>query len=165
MRIDARVQEGPMDRLFAINTAAVASDIIDGEAIMLHRVSGNYFSTEGAGSLIWQWIGEGQGRGRIVDKLTERFTAGRAEIETSVDSFLAELATHKLVREIGGGDLPVAEASAEPPAKAIPEPRVRFAAPTLHVYSDIRNLLLLDPLHDVSELDGWPTPKPPDAAR
>ena len=50
-----------MDRLFAINTAAVASDIIDGEAIILHRVSGNYFSTEGAGSLIWQWIGEGEG--------------------------------------------------------------------------------------------------------
>ena len=70
---------------------------------MLHRVSGNYFSTEGAGSLIWQWIGEGQGRGQIVDRLTERFTAGRAEIETSVDSFLAELASHKLVRENGRG--------------------------------------------------------------
>ena len=51
-----------MDRHFAIDTAVVASDIIDGEAIMLHRVSGNYFSTEGAGGLIWQWIGEGQGR-------------------------------------------------------------------------------------------------------
>ena len=153
-----------MDRLFAINTVVVASDIIDGEAIMLHRVSGNYFSTEGAGSLIWQWIGEGQGRGQIVDRLTERFTAGRAEIETSVDSFLAELASHKLVRETAGDELPAAEASVELPAKAIAEPRVRFAPPTLHVYSDIRNLLLLDPLHDVSEMAGWPTPKPTDAA-
>jgi hypothetical protein len=156
-----------MGRLFAIDTAVVASNIIDGEAIMLHRVSGNYFSTDGAGGLIWQWIGEGQGRDQILDGLTKEFSGVRVEIETSVDSFLAELAAHKLVREIGEGDLPPAEARVEPPAMARPESRARarFAPPALHVYSDIRNLLLLDPLHDVSELEGWPTPKPTDAAR
>ena len=153
-----------MDRFFTINTAVVASDIIDGEAIMLHRVSGNYFSTEGAGSLIWQWIGEGQGRNQIIDGLSERFIAERTRIETSVDSFLAELVTHKLVREIAGDGRPAAEASTDQSTKAMPEPRARFAPPALHVYSDIRNLLLLDPLHDVSELEGWPTPKPTDAA-
>jgi hypothetical protein len=153
-----------MDRLFAIDTAVVVSNIIDGEAIMLHRLSGNYFSTDGAGSLIWQWIGEGQGRSRILDMLSESFTAGRPEIETAVDSFLAELTTHKLVREIAGGDHPAAEATAEPPARPVPQPGVRFVPPTLHVYSDIRNLLLLDPLHNVSEMAGWPTPKPTDAA-
>jgi Coenzyme PQQ synthesis protein D (PqqD) len=153
-----------MDRFFAIDTAVVVSNIIDGEAIMLHRVSGNYFSTEGAGSLIWQWIGEGQGRGRILDMLTEGFTSERAGIETAVDSFLAELATHNLIREIAGGDYPAAEATVEPPAGPMSAPGVRFAPPTLHVYSDIRNLLLLDPLHNVSEMAGWPTPKPTDAA-
>jgi hypothetical protein len=153
-----------MDRFFAIDTAVVVSNIIDGEAIMLHRVSGNYFSTEGAGSLIWQWTGEGKGRSRILDMLTERFTGERAGIETAVDSFLAELATYKLVREIAGGDHPAAEATVEPPVGPMPALGVRFAPPALHVYSDIRNLLLLDPLHNVSEMAGWPTPKPTDAA-
>src|SRR6185312_14031148 len=35
-----------MDRLFTIDTALVVSDIIDGEAIILHRGSGTYFSTD-----------------------------------------------------------------------------------------------------------------------
>jgi hypothetical protein len=29
----------------------------------------------------------------------------------------------------------------------------------LHVYTDMRDLLLLDPIHDVEEQGGWPKPK------
>ena len=148
-----------MDRVFSVDAAAVVSDIIEGEAVMLNRVSGDYFSTDGVGSLIWQWIGKGQSRGRILEILNERFTTDRAEIETSVDSFLAELAAHKLVREIDGGVQPEAEAAIELPVKL----DAQFTRPVLHVYSDIRNLLLLDPIHDVAEMAGWPTPKRTDA--
>jgi len=33
-----------------------------------------------------------------------------------------------------------------------------FRAPVLNVYADMKDLLLLDPIHDVDEV-GWPTPK------
>ena len=89
-----------MDRVYCIELEAVVSDIIDGEAVMLHRFSGDYFSTDGVGCLIWQWIGEGQSRSRILSMLNARFAAGPEEIATAVDSFLADLVTHKLVREI-----------------------------------------------------------------
>ncbi len=152
-----------MDRFFSIDTAVVVSDIIDGEAIMLHRGSGDYFSADGVGCLIWQGIGEGQSRGRILDRLNARF-AGRAEIETTLDTFLAELAAHDLVREIADGVPPAVEAAIEPPTERASEPGHPFRPPVLHVYSDIRNLLMLDPLHDVAEMAGWPTPKRTDAA-
>jgi hypothetical protein len=42
-------------------------------------------------------------------------------------------------------------------------PEAEFVRPTLHVYSDIRNMVLLDPIHDVDENIGWPTPKRTDA--
>ncbi len=38
------------------------------------------------------------------------------------------------------------------------ESKTPFQIPVLDVYSDMQDLLLLDPIHDVDET-GWPTPK------
>src|SRR6476619_6762801 len=51
------------DPVFRVDAAAVVSDIIAGEAVMLHRVSGDYFSTDGVGCLILDWISGGPTRG------------------------------------------------------------------------------------------------------
>ena len=144
-----------MDRVYCIEAAEVVSDIIDGEAIMLHRIYGDYFSTDGVGGLIWQWIGEGRSRSQILNVLNARFSASPAEIAPAVDSFLADLVAHKLVREIVEGDELATETLIEPQTN----PEAEFVRPVLHVYSDIRNMVLLDPIHDVEENTGWPMPK------
>ena len=144
-----------MDRVYRIETAEVVSDIIDGEAIILHRNYGDYFSTDGVGGLIWQWIGEGQSRNTILSRLNARFSGTLNEIVTAVDSFFADLVSHKLVHEVADSDAPATEALAVSESS----PKAEFVRPTLHVYSDIRNLMLLDPIHDVDENIGWPAPK------
>ena len=141
----------PIDAAYGIDTAAVVSDVIAGEAVMLHRVSGDYFSTDGAGCLIWEWIGARQSRASILDALKERFAADPAEIETAVDAFLADLVRHKLIREIDD------DIGAPTKASIGPQPKSVFAPPLLHVYSDIRRMILLDPIHEVAEA-GWPIP-------
>jgi len=45
--------------------------------------------------------------------------------------------------------MPVAEDRAD---------NARFQPPTLNKYTDMRDMLLLDPIHDVGE-SGWPVPK------
>jgi len=40
--------------------------------------------------------------------------------------------------------------------------RQPFSAPVLNAYTDMEELLLLDPIHDVDQA-GWPMPKAPDA--
>ena len=142
-----------MDRVYRIDAALVVSDIIDGEAVMLHRGSGDYFSADGTGCLIWQWIGEGRSRGKMLGALAARFTAAPAELAGALDDFLAELTSHELVRESGPEDQPTG------PLEAPSGERVAFTRPQLNVYSDIRNLLLLDPIHDVAQDAGWPAPK------
>ena len=144
-----------MDRVYRIETAEVVSDIIDGEAIILHRNYGDYFSTDGVGGLIWQWVGEGQSRSKILKMLNARFSGSLDEIATAVDSFFADLISHKLVQEVVESDEPATETLVEPQTN----PKTEFVRPTLHVYSDIRNLMLLDPIHDVDENIGWPAPK------
>ena len=62
---------------------------------------------------------------------------------------------HKLIREIADGEESATETLTEPRTN----PAAEFVRPTLHVYSDIRNMVLLDPIHDVGENIGWPMPK------
>lgn len=142
-----------MDSVYGIDETAVVSDVIGGEAVMLHRVSGDYFSTDGAGCLIWQWIGEGQSRDWMIKTLSTRFAAEPSEIAVAVDAFLADLVNHKLVRGIGEGVGSLAEAALE----SLSHARTEFVPPVLHVYSDIRRMILLDPIHEAAET-GWPIP-------
>jgi hypothetical protein len=84
--------------------------------------------------------------------LEARFAADPAAIRAALDAFIVDLLSHQLVREteIEPGEVPTASWSGD---------RVAFSPPVLNIYSDIRNLLLLDPIHDVAEESGWPVPK------
>jgi hypothetical protein len=80
-----------MHRRFVIDHAAVASDIIDGEAIILHHMSGDYFSADGTGALIWKWISEAKSREEILVTLEASFPGALGGIAPAVDAFLGDL--------------------------------------------------------------------------
>ena len=55
----------------------------------------------------------------------------------------------------------IAPSDAPPPPDAVKSPsipRAPFHPPVLNVFSDMQDLLLLDPIHDV-DATGWPMPK------
>ena len=147
-----------MNQRFQIERSAVASEVIDGEAIILHHGSGDYFSTDGVGAVIWQWLGESKSANQITRLLKDSFPRASADIAPVVDAFLADLLKHGLIREI-------ASDGAMPPAPAAQATNLGhdFTPPILHVYSDMREVLLLDPIHEVEEVAGWPVPKRPHA--
>ena len=148
-----------MDRLFRVNSPSVVAEIIDGEAVIMNLKSGCYFSAENIGSLVWELIEGGLTYGQIVDSLNTRFSTRREEVENALAPFLGDLLAHELVRE---------ETAVERPdwlALPLAGPRevLGFSAPVLNVYSDMSDILLIDPIHDVSEA-GWPMAKPGDEA-
>lgn len=147
-----------MNQRFQIDRSAVASEVIDGEAIILHHGSGDYFSTDGVGAVIWQWLGESKSANQITRLLKVSFPQASADIAGAVDAFLTNLLKHELIRE-------VASDGAMPPAPAQQATNLGddFTPPILHVYSDMREVLLLDPIHEVEEVAGWPVPKRPHA--
>ena len=144
-----------MNRRYRIDTTCVVSEIIDGEAIMMHQASGDYFSADGFGCLIWRWIGEGRSRQQMLDLLARQSSQPSAEMSRVLDSFIADLLTHALIEETEDGGEPDPATPSEPPTNGMAE----LAAPVLHVYTDMRDLLLLDPIHDVEEQGGWPNAK------
>jgi len=145
-----------MERGFTVNAPTVVSEVIDGEAVIMNLKIGHYFSTDGSGGLIWNGIERGMSRDRILALLQATYDGAPAAIAQDLDRFLGELLAHELVRESEAAS----GAHADSPS---PGTRRAFVAPTLNVFTDMKDLLLLDPIHDVDEV-GWPTVKPPGGA-
>jgi len=137
------------------NAPSVVSEIIDGEAVIMNLKSGHYFSTQLVGGELWALIEAGTTESHLIGFLRRRYAITSAEATSTVASFLGQLREHSLVVEEAGRSS-VAPADASTDSAVAP-----FVAPVLNVYSDMEDLLLLDPIHDVAEA-GWPMPKPAD---
>ena len=149
-----------MDLALRINAPSVVGEIIAGEAVIMDLASGHYFSTQGTGAEIWSGIEAGLGRSGIAAMLAGLYQCDRSELELPVNAFVAELLERRLITE-GERQDGAAAAPVRPPLSN-GQPRPVFVAPVLHAYSDMEDLLLLDPIHDVGDM-GWPRPKSPEA--
>ena len=138
-----------MDKSYRVCAPAVVSEVIDGEAIIMDLRSGNYFSADGSGALVWQAIAEGCGRGAILAWASDAFDAEAGRMAADIDAFIAQLTEHGLVE---------AEDAEAPTSSPAPVTRGVYRAPVLSIYTDMQDLLLLDPIHEVDEA-GWPTRK------
>jgi hypothetical protein len=140
---------------FRINTPAIVHETIEEEVVIINLENGNYYSLDGMGAKIWGSVGRGASVGEIVGELDNQYHANRAQIGTDVERFLAELWQDALIvsDEIETSRIDHA------PKTQMDEEKLDFEAPVLNRYTDMQDLLLLDPIHDVDEA-GWPTVAP-----
>jgi hypothetical protein len=140
---------------YVVRSPAVVHETIDGEAVIINLESGAYFSAEGASAIAWQRIAGGASAADLIAVIDERYEGGAAEIGTAVDHFIAQLSQEGLIR-------PAEPAEGAPAATPAPPPAAKpaFKELSLRIFTDLQELLLLDPIHDVDEV-GWPAPLPP----
>ena len=122
----------------------VAHEIIDGEAIVIHFDSGNYYSFTGLSSQLWQWIAAGATRRQIL----EAFQPLTPEQIHAFDEFMDSLVAEEILAIV-----PAPEG--RQPLSPLPAGEVPFAPPAFVKYNDMQNLLISDPIHEVDET-GWP---------
>lgn len=121
------------------NDAAVASDVIDGEAIMIDLASGTYYGIDKVGGHIWTLIRAGLSLEEIVADVTARYVVDPSEAERDVHQLAAQLLDEKLV-------LPTDDAArTQDIAAAPPGEKLAYEPPRLTVYRDMSHLLALDP--------------------
>jgi len=141
---------------FRVNTPTVTHETIDGEAVIINLDSGNYYSLVDAGSLIWALVDRGASASEVHELLQQSYQGEATDIDRGVQELLAQLQQENLI-------VPVDEAAAADLAGVLPSTngheKPSFNAPSLNKFSDMQELLLLDPIHDVDEA-GWPKPVP-----
>ncbi len=142
-----------MDQQFHIRSPSVMGEDIDGEVVIMNLATGHYFSTQGTGRLIWLWLAQGDGTALISRRLAARFEAPSDVLAAALEAFIARLLALQLIVE-GEPD----PGQTEIQVAAAPE-RLAFTPPELAVYTDMQDMLLLDPMDDVDEV-GWPSAAP-----
>jgi hypothetical protein len=148
------------DAYLRVNTPQVIHESIDGEVIVIDLGTGNYYSLKGSGAEIWDALHRAgvATEDELVAVLDDRFETAREELAAGVASLAAELRAESLIVE--------ADASAKADAS---RPDVSgsakgpFETPRLEKFTDMQDLVLLDPVHEV-DATGWPQRRPDDAA-
>jgi hypothetical protein len=137
-----------MTQRFQVNPAKVVHETIDGEAILIHLENGSYYSLTGAGAEIWELLAAGHPVEETAAMLEARFDAEPGTIEAEVRRLAAELAAEDLLEPAAGG-------STDGVVLADGRERRPFEAPALARYDDMKDFLLVDPIHETAEA-GWP---------
>jgi hypothetical protein len=145
-----------LDDRFRVKGSGVTHEVIDDEAVIINLETGNYYSLDGAGAEIWTLLAAHARLTSIVDRLMQRYTGERSEMERALLVLIAELDREQLIApyDPGAHALPL-----EPAVPAAAEARPAFEPPVLQKFTDMKELLLLDPIHEVDER-GWPHRKP-----
>lgn len=124
----------------------VTHQTIDGEVIAIHFNTGHYFSMRGSAAAIWQQVAAGQ----PVERIAKIFPDAPPDAPEQIAAFVAQLGEADLLEEA-----PASTAGADAPAFEVPV----WNPPVLESFSDLSQLLLADPIHDVEE--AWPKVKDP----
>jgi hypothetical protein len=143
-----------------VNAPQVIHESIDGEVIIINLASGNYYSLKGSGAEVWDVIQATSGLSpqELVEQLAPRFDISASELEEQVSGFLDELKQEGLTAEASPSERVAPPVGAER-AGILKGP---FQAPALEKFTDMQELVLLDPVHEV-DATGWPQPRPDDA--
>jgi hypothetical protein len=151
---------------FRPNRPRVIGEVIDDEAILIDLETGSYFSLVGSGAHVWSAVE----RGDSVDELLASLAVACGELPTGapdqVSAFLQELAGAELIVAFDVDPSTSSTSSAHGSADPTADTTVRSSAgpgryepPAVQRFDDMQELILLDPIHEVDEHEGWPRAK------
>jgi hypothetical protein len=131
---------------YKVDEKRIAHQEVDGEVIAIDFVNGAYFSMQKSAADIWRMLLAGASLADVGARYRGEGAAAEADMEAEITAFAAELVAANLL---------VADDRADA-APALPAtPAHPYAPPHLEKFDDMADLIMLDPVHDVSEA-GWP---------
>ena len=149
---------------FRINNPKVIHETIDGETVIVNLDSGNYYSLDAIGADIWEYIVKNISIPGIIGTIASRYTGEREEIERAVNQFVDEMQRENLIAVNESQEFVNMNEVYDNPGNVTEQMKEHgiFTPPVLNKYSDMQDLLLLDPIHEVDDT-GWPNIKIEDA--
>lgn len=136
---------------FAVNTPNIVCEIFDNEVVAVNLDVGIYYSITGWSAKVWQMIQNGLSIEEMNQILT-KYCDDSANINESLTKFSQNLLDKNLIVSSNSLDK---TSSIEIQFENID----RIPDLLIEEFSDMQDILLLDPVHDVDE-SGWPSAKP-----
>jgi hypothetical protein len=124
-------------------------EVFQDEVIIADLERGLYYSLEGVGIDVWTGLERRESIDRIVAALAQSCSVDEASVAPDVERLIKDLNDEALIRPLNGEPVPAA------PASEATVTSTTYRAPRLQRYDDMQQILLLDPIHEVSD-QGWP---------
>lgn len=144
-------------RKFKINPEIVY-DAIDGEVILLDIDKGNYYQLKNEAVQVWGAITSRKISSdvTVASSLAKTGEYSPNEILPSISPFIDQLESEHILLEMRSPKrMNVTSSSPKVNGK---KSESKFPTPVLLKYTDMRSLLLLDPIHETGK-SGWPNKK------
>lgn len=134
---------------YKLSEPGVVHQEIEGEVIVVDLQKGYYYSLTGTAVPIWKSLLRGCDAAGVGRELSGIYSGDREEMLRGVTDLAEALAREGLLSLSSEPPVPPEEVSAE---------KIPFAPPQFQKYTDMEDVLVLDPIHDVDE-SGWPNAK------
>lgn len=133
---------------------SVARDVIhetfEGEVIIANLQGGSYYTLGGIGLDVWTALAAGAPPGAVIGAIAEAFDRRAEEVADLVEGLIQRLTDEHLLT----GPTPAPPGAG---GTTVAVTATVFETPPFERYTDMQQLLLLDPIHDVDD-SGWPAP-------
>ncbi|MFO1088009.1 MAG: PqqD family protein [Hyphomicrobiales bacterium] len=133
-------------QFYSLNTTSLSIEDFGEETVMVNFDTGKYYGLSGSGRVLVHSLARSCSRDDLVRQLGRHFEPGEHDLGEMVDGFLKILEGEQLLNSWEGSIDAI-----EPPAVKKP-----FLPPVLEVHSDLKELIMLDPVHDANPEHGWP---------
>jgi len=133
---------------YELNSPPIIAELVEGEVIAIDLEHGSYYSLLGSAAQVWGAIVAGRSAQEILAAVVPSSAAGA--LEESLSTFLQALLAEQLIR--------VAAVCPEPATPIGPVAPWPAGALRFERFTDMQDLLVLDPIHEVDEEAGWPKP-------
>ena len=140
--------------MYRVNQPKVVFESFGDETVLVNLDSGFYYSLQGCAGRVLALLDEGNPVEAIPGCLLGEFSGDPDTIKMETENFISELAAEAIL-------VPRPPADSRKVEKETPNEtgeaasRPPFQSPTMEKFSDMQDLLLLDPIHEVDEM-GWP---------
>jgi hypothetical protein len=134
---------------YQANSTDVSAEYFENEVLAINLKTGNYFSLRFSACVFWKLITEGNSFEETLDLISEHYDIASSNISEKFDHLLHQLIENQLLEA-------VTTVVATADTVWLHELDKHFTEPQFECYTDMQDLLLFDPIHDVDTQVGWP---------
>lgn len=146
-----------MNTRYRIQEPDVIHQMFDGEGVVVDLRNGSYYSLSEVGGVAWlAFNGAGSTLEQISRRIAKAYEASFDDVRADLEHFTQLLLDRDLIL---ADNRPLAS-NATPDFEVMAATGARYLPPTLKLYNDLQDLLLLDPVHEVDAAMGWPKEAP-----
>jgi hypothetical protein len=131
----------------------VIAKVMDGEAVIINLTNGMYYSTDKVGAVIWSLLESGHSVSEAAEKVATCYETAADRAASDISQLVSQLLEERLLLPCEDRQAPAAEIDSA-------SRRESYEPPALQIYSDMGDLLALDPpMPSVFGVTPWKDPR------